>query len=93
MVASYNTSTSSGQLGFYVSRMAAKGYVGIALCNSPESVAAAPGAKAAFGTNPLAVGVPMPDGKPPFAVSVRESCSWLLFSFHCTSSDHVHYAV
>ena len=72
-VASYNTSTSSGQLGFYVSRMAAKGYVGIALCNSPESVAAAPGAKAAFGTNPLAVGVPMPDGKPPFAVSVTES--------------------
>lgn len=67
-VASYNTSTSSGQLGYYVSRIAEHGYVGIALCNSPEFVAAAPGGKGVFGTNPIAVGVPMPDGKPPFMV-------------------------
>jgi LDH2 family malate/lactate/ureidoglycolate dehydrogenase len=68
MVSTYNTSTSSGQLGFYVNRMAQQGFVGIALCNSPEFVAAAPGGKGVFGTNPLAVGVPLPEGQPPFTV-------------------------
>jgi LDH2 family malate/lactate/ureidoglycolate dehydrogenase len=75
IVSTYNTSTSSGQLGFYVNRMAQKGYVGIALCNSPEFVAAAPGAQGVFGTNPLAVGVPMPEGQPPFTVRTCRT-SW-----------------
>lgn len=91
MVASYNTSTSSGQLGFYVSRMAAHGYVGIALCNSPEFVAAAPGGKGVFGTNPLAVGVPMPDGQAPF--TVRETAlPFLTTATHlwCFTIYHTH---
>lgn len=58
IVSSYNSSTSSGQLAFYVERIARKGLIGIALANSPEFVAAAPGAKPIFGTNPLAVGIP-----------------------------------
>mmetsp|Transcript_62429 Transcript_62429/g.92770 ORF Transcript_62429/g.92770 Transcript_62429/m.92770 type:complete len:404 (+) Transcript_62429:8-1219(+) len=58
IVSSYNSSTSSGQLAFYVERMARKGLIGIAFANSPEFVAAAPGGKAVFGTNPLAVGIP-----------------------------------
>ena len=65
---SYNTSTSSGQLGFYVERMAERGFVGIAFANSPEFVAAAPGGKGVFGTNPMAVGIPQA-GSPPFTVS------------------------
>jgi LDH2 family malate/lactate/ureidoglycolate dehydrogenase len=59
IVSSYNTSTSSGQLGYYVEKIARTGLVGIALANSPEFVAAAAGGKAVFGTNPLAVGVPL----------------------------------
>jgi LDH2 family malate/lactate/ureidoglycolate dehydrogenase len=62
IVSSYNTSTSSGQLAFYVNRMAKNGVIGIALANSPEFVAAAPGGKPVFGTNPLAVAVPTTDG-------------------------------
>ena len=73
VVATYNTSTSSGQLGYYVSRMAEQGCVGIAMCNSPEFVAAAPGGKGVFGTNPIAVGIPMPDGKPPFMFDMATS--------------------
>mmetsp|Transcript_3877 Transcript_3877/g.7473 ORF Transcript_3877/g.7473 Transcript_3877/m.7473 type:complete len:403 (+) Transcript_3877:78-1286(+) len=73
VVAAYNTSTSSGQLGYYVSRMAEQGYVGIAMCNSPEFVAAAPGGKGVFGTNPIAVGVPMSHGKPPFMFDMATS--------------------
>lgn len=64
IVAAHNTSTSSGQLGYYVQRMARKGVIGIALANSPEFVAAAPGGKGVFGTNPLAVGVPQSGGPP-----------------------------
>lgn len=64
IVSAYNTSTSSGQLAFYVERIANKGLIGIALANSPEMVAAAPGGKPVFGTNPLAVGVPTATGIP-----------------------------
>ena len=62
IVAAHNTSTSSGQLAFYVERMAKQGVIGIALANSPEFVAAAPGGKAVFGTNPIAFGIPSSSG-------------------------------
>ena len=62
IVSSYNSSTSSGQLAYYVNRMAKKGLIGLALANSPEFVAAAPGGKPVFGTNPLAVAVPTANG-------------------------------
>jgi LDH2 family malate/lactate/ureidoglycolate dehydrogenase len=62
VVSSYNSSTSSGQLAFYVNRMAQKGLVAIAMANSPEMVAAAAGGKPVFGTNPLAVAVPTMEG-------------------------------
>lgn len=64
IVTSYNTSTSSGQLAFYVERMARKGIIGIAMANSPEFVAAAQGGKPVFGTNPIAVGIPQKDAVP-----------------------------
>lgn len=62
IVTSYNTSTSSGQLAFYVERIAKQGLIGIAMANSPEFVAAAPGGKPVYGTNPLAIGVPIATG-------------------------------
>mmetsp|Transcript_14461 Transcript_14461/g.31795 ORF Transcript_14461/g.31795 Transcript_14461/m.31795 type:complete len:359 (-) Transcript_14461:253-1329(-) len=58
IVSAYNTSTSSGQLAYYVERMARRGVVAVAAANSPEFVAAAAGGKPVFGTNPLAIGVP-----------------------------------
>lgn len=62
IVSTYNTSTSSGQLAFYAERMARKGYIGIAMANSPEFVAAAKGGKPVFGTNPMAIGIPQGGG-------------------------------
>ena len=64
IVSAYNTSTSSGQLAFYVERMAKKGLIGVALANSPEFVAAAPGAVPVYGTNPVAFGFPRAGGAP-----------------------------
>jgi LDH2 family malate/lactate/ureidoglycolate dehydrogenase len=67
IVCTNNTSTSSGQLAFYVERMARQGIIGIAMCNSPEFVAAAKGGKPVFGTNPMAFGIPQ-KGTVPFTV-------------------------
>jgi LDH2 family malate/lactate/ureidoglycolate dehydrogenase len=74
IVCTHNSSTSSGQLAFYVERMARRGIIGLALCNSPEFVAAAPRAKPVFGTNPLAVSVPVSDSDYPFTVSLFDRC-------------------
>merc|ERR1712087_374045 len=63
MVTAYNTSTSSGQLAFYCERMARKGVIGIAFANSPEFVAPAKGARATFGTNPIAMAFPKSGGE------------------------------
>ena len=64
IVGAYNTGTSSGQLAYYCERIAKKGYIGIALANSPEFVAAAAGGKGVFGTNPIAFGIPRAGGPP-----------------------------
>jgi len=73
LVSSYNTSTSSGQLAFYVERMARQGCIGIALANSPEFVAAAAGGKTVFGTNPMAVGIPQAGTGYPFTFDMATS--------------------
>ena len=78
IVSTYNTCTSSGQLAFYVERMAKKGIIGIGFANSPEFVSAAAGGKPVFGTNPLAVGVPQsksqhPQPQPPFTFDMATS--------------------
>jgi len=64
IVSAYNTSTSSGQLGYYAGKMAEQGVVGILMANSPEFVAAQKGGKAVFGTNPVAFGIPKAGGSP-----------------------------
>jgi len=68
IVCTHNSSTSSGQLGYYAERMARQGMVGVILANSPEFVAAAPGGKGVFGTNPMAVGIPLQGSPYPFTV-------------------------
>lgn len=72
IASSYNTSTSSGQLGHYVERMAQQGIIGLAFANSPEFVAAVQGGKPVFGTNPLAVGIPQ-KGNHPFVFDMATS--------------------
>ena len=69
IVCTHNSSTSSGQLAHYVERIAKEhNMIGIAMCNSPEFVAAAPGAKPVFGTNPIAISIPLADSPYPFTV-------------------------
>lgn len=73
IVCSYNSSTSSGQLAYYVEMIAKRGFIGIAMCNSPELVAPAQGSKPTFGTNPLAVGIPQASSPYPFTFDMATS--------------------
>ena len=54
----FNTSTSSGAIGYYASRLAADGFIGFAFSRSPERVAVYGSYEPVFGTNPLAVAIP-----------------------------------
>jgi LDH2 family malate/lactate/ureidoglycolate dehydrogenase len=74
IVCTNNTSTSSGQLAFYVERMARQGIIGIAMCNSPEFVAAAKGGKP--------VGIPQ-KGCVPFTVRYFGPSFVFLWYFLC----------
>ncbi len=61
---SVTESYSAGVIGWFVRRMASEGLIGIGLANSPSAVAPAPGAKAFFGTNPMAFSIPRGEGQP-----------------------------
>ncbi|MEZ4600660.1 MAG: Ldh family oxidoreductase [Syntrophotaleaceae bacterium] len=54
----FNTNTSSGAIGYFVSRMAEQGLIGFVFGRSPERVAAHGSFEPVFGTNPLAIGIP-----------------------------------
>lgn len=54
-------SYSAGVVGWFVSRMAGAGLIGLGFANSPSAVAPAPGAKPFFGTNPMAFALPRGD--------------------------------
>ena len=58
----FNTSTSSGAIGYVAAEIARQGLVGMVFASSPPRVATAGSFQPIFGTNPLAVGIPaMPD--------------------------------
>jgi hypothetical protein len=81
IVCTHNSSTSSGQLAHYVERIAKEhNMIGVALCNSPEMVAAAPGSKPVFGTNPIAISIPLADSPHPY--TVREIHTQRVAYFH-----------
>ncbi len=53
-----------GALGYHVERLADQGLVGIMFANSPAAIAPWGGAKALFGTNPIAFAAPRNTGMP-----------------------------
>lgn len=54
----FNTNTSSGSIGYYVSKLAKEGLIGFAFGRSTERVAVYGSYEPVFGTNPLAVAIP-----------------------------------
>jgi LDH2 family malate/lactate/ureidoglycolate dehydrogenase len=54
----FNTSTSSGAIGYFAAELARQGLIGFVFGRSPERVAVHGSYEPVFGTNPLAVGIP-----------------------------------
>jgi len=54
----FNTSTSSGAIGYFASELAKQGLIGFLFGRSPERVAMHGSCEPVFGTNPIAVGIP-----------------------------------
>lgn len=61
-------SFTSGELGFYVRRLAAEGLIALAFTNANAFVAPAPGLPRLFSTNPMAFAYPLGKGRPPLLV-------------------------
>ncbi len=62
IVGSHNTATSTGAIGYFASRIAAAGCIGIVASSSPGSVAFHGSTQALLGTNPIAFGIPAATG-------------------------------
>ena len=58
IVGTHNTSSSTGAIGYYVSKIAQSGFIGFCFSRTPERVSAYGSYEPIFGTNPLAVGIP-----------------------------------
>jgi LDH2 family malate/lactate/ureidoglycolate dehydrogenase len=58
VVGTFNTSTSSGAVGHYASRIAQEGFIGFVFGRSTERVAMYGSYEPVFGTNPIAIAVP-----------------------------------
>ena len=52
------TASSTGSIGFYATKMATAGYIGIVMAGSPKVMAVSGSLTRALGTNPLAIAIP-----------------------------------
>ena len=62
LVGCHNSNTSTGAIGYFASRIAAAGLIGIVASSSSGSVAFHGSSQALLGTNPLAFGIPAEGG-------------------------------
>lgn len=70
-----NNSYTAGELGYYVRRLAKAGIVAIAATNGNALMAAKPGGKAIYSTNPLAFGFPLGEGHLPLVIDQASSAT------------------
>ncbi len=54
----FNTSSSTGAIGYYATQMAEAGYIGMVMAGSAKVVAPAGGIDPVYGTNPIAIAIP-----------------------------------
>lgn len=68
-------SYTTGELGYYVRRLALEGVIAFAVSNSPAVVAGSPGGKILFGTNPMAFAAPLADVNAPLVIDQASSAT------------------
>ncbi|GGY02650.1 malate dehydrogenase [Litchfieldella qijiaojingensis] len=68
-------SYTTGELGYYVRRLALEGLIAFAVSNSPAVVAGSPGGKIVFGTNPMAFAAPLANVNAPLVIDQASSAT------------------
>ena len=68
-------SYTTGELGYFVRRLAEKGIVGMAATNANAMVVAKHGGSAVYSTNPLAFGFPLGEGSLPLIIDQASSAT------------------
>ncbi|MFC3284123.1 Ldh family oxidoreductase [Litchfieldella rifensis] len=68
-------SYTTGELGYYVRRLALEGVIAFAVSNSPAVVAGSPGGKIVFGTNPMAFAAPLANVNAPLIIDQASSAT------------------
>lgn len=68
-------SYTTGELGYYVRRLALEGVIAFAVSNSPAVVVGSPSGKIVFGTNPMAFAAPLADANAPLVIDQASSAT------------------
>lgn len=68
-------SYTTGELGYYVRRLAQEGLSGLAATNANAMVVAKAGGSAVYSTNPIAFGFPLSNGTPPLIIDQSSSAT------------------
>lgn len=68
-------SYTTGELGYYVRRLALEGVIAFAVSNSPAVVVGSPSGKIVFGTNPMAFAAPLADVNAPLVIDQASSAT------------------
>lgn len=70
------TSGSTGAIGYFARSIADAGKIGVVMCGTPKAVAPAGGIDPMFGTNPIAVGLPVPGAEPVVLDMATGAIAW-----------------
>jgi (2R)-3-sulfolactate dehydrogenase (NADP+) len=66
-----------GELGYYVRALASRGLMSVAFANSPALMSVAGARRPMLGTNPLAFGLPLPDGRRVLVDQASSATAWV----------------
>ena len=72
---SQKNSYTTGELGYYVRRLARQGLIGLAATNANAMMAAQAGGAPVYSTNPLAFGYPLGEDAPPLVIDQSSSAT------------------
>jgi len=64
IVGTCNTSSSTGSIGYYANEIAKRGFVGFVFASSPPTVCPHGSYESLYGTNPIAIGIPVHNSDP-----------------------------
>jgi (2R)-3-sulfolactate dehydrogenase (NADP+) len=82
-------SFTAGELGYYVRQVTARGQLAIACANSPALMSVVGARGPMLGTNPLAYGLPLPDGRTVLVDQASSATAWVALRDAATREEPI----